>query len=109
MAVRRAPAVWTSGISRRGRRPGVSLAELMVALALFGVVGSATLRALDRQGRFHGGGPSRLQARAQHAAAHEAVAVELRSVSSAAGDIGRLSDSAIVFRLPVGGGVACEV
>jgi hypothetical protein len=81
----------------------------MVALALFGVVGSATLRALDRQARFHGGILAILESRSQHAAAHEAVAVEVRSVSSAAGDIGRLSDSAIVFRLPVGGGVACEV
>jgi hypothetical protein len=48
-----------------------------------------------------------LEARSQHAAAHEAVATELRGVSSAAGDIARLSDSAIVFRMPVGAAVAC--
>jgi hypothetical protein len=79
----------------------------MVALALFGVIGAATLRALDRQARFHSGVLAILEARSQHAAAHEAVAVELRGASTAAGDIGRLSDSAIVFRLPVGAGVAC--
>ena len=90
-----------------GRRHGTSLVELMVALVLFGIIGMATLRSLDRQARFHSGVLAILEARSQHAAAHEAVAVELRGVSSAAGDIGRLSDSAIVFRLPVGGGVAC--
>ena len=78
-----------------------------MALTLFAIIGAATLRALDRQARFHGGMLAILEARSQHGAAHEAVAVELRSVSSAAGDIGRLSDSSIVFRLPVGGAVAC--
>lgn len=90
-----------------GRR-GVSLVEMLVALALFGIVGAATLRALDRQARFHTGILAILEARAQHAAAHEAVAVELRGVSSVAGDVGSLSDSAVVFRLPVGAGVVCD-
>lgn len=79
----------------------------MVALTLFAIIGAATLRALDRQARFHAGLLAILEARSQHGAAHEAVAVELRGVSNAAGDIGRLSDSAIVFRLAVGGAVAC--
>jgi prepilin-type N-terminal cleavage/methylation domain-containing protein len=91
------------------RRRGTSLVELLVALALFGIVGLATLRSLDRQARLHSGMLTVLEARAQHAAAHEAVATELRSISSQAGDLTRLSDSAIVFRLPVGAGVACAV
>jgi prepilin-type N-terminal cleavage/methylation domain-containing protein len=91
------------------RRRGTSLVELMIALTLFGIIGLATLRALDQQARFHSGILAVLEARSQHAAAHEAVAVELRSVSSAASDVNRLSDSAIVFRLPVGAGVACAV
>jgi hypothetical protein len=90
-------------------REGTSLVELMVALALFGVIGLATLRSLDRQARFHAGMLTILEARSQHAAAHEAVATEVRGISSAAGDITRLSDSAIVFRMPVGAGLACAV
>jgi prepilin-type N-terminal cleavage/methylation domain-containing protein len=88
---------------------GTSLVELLVALALFGIVGLATLRSLDRQARFHAGVLTILEARSQHAAAHEAVATELRGLSSAGGDITRLSDSAIVFRLPVGSAVACAI
>lgn len=95
------------GVPRRRR--GTSLVELMVALVLFGIIGLATLRALDRQARFHSGILALLEARSQHAAAHEAVAVELRSISPAAGDINRISDSAIVFRFPVGAGVACGI
>jgi len=85
------------------------LIELLVALALFGVVGTATLRALDRQARFHSGILAILESRSQHAAAHEAVAVELRGASSRSGDIAVLSDSSIVFRLPVGTGVVCGI
>jgi hypothetical protein len=92
-----------------GSTRGAALVELLVALVLFGVVGAATLRALDRQARFHGGLMAILEARAQHSAVHEALAVELRGASTAAGDVGPLTDSSIVFRLPIGTGVACVI
>jgi prepilin-type N-terminal cleavage/methylation domain-containing protein len=92
-----------------GPRRGASLVELLVALVLFGIVGAATLRSLDRQARFHGGILAIMEARAQHAAAHEAMAVELRGASTAAGDVTMLTDSSVAFRLPVGTGVACDI
>lgn len=92
----------------RGRR-GTSLVELIVALVLFGVIGIATLRSLDAQARLHSGVLAILEARAQHAAAHEAVATQLRGASGAAGDVVLLTDSSVVFRLPVGTGVACAI
>ena len=93
--------------AERRRRAGTSLPELLVALVLFGLVGAATLRALDRQARFHAGVMAVLEARGQHAAAHEALAVSLRGISATGGDIARLAESAIVFRLQVGSGVVC--
>jgi len=90
-------------------RTGASLIELLVALVLFGVIGAVTLRSLDRQARFHSGMLAILESRSQHAAAHEAVAVELRGVSTVAGDVALISDSSIVFRLPVGAGLACDI
>lgn len=90
-------------------RTGASLVELLAALVLFAIVGAATLRALDRQARLHAGLMAILEARSQHAAAHEALAVELRGLSPPGGDLARLADSAVAFRLPVGGGVVCAL
>ena len=104
MAQQRNPLMLTSGTRR-----GTSLVELLVALALFGIVGAAALRALDRQARFHTGILAILESRAQHAAAHEALAVELRGTSVAASDIGPLTDSSVVFRMPVGAGLSCDM
>lgn len=106
MAHRRPPPVRPLGAARRR---GTSLVELLAALVLFAIVGAATLRALDRQARLHEGLLVILESNAQHAAAHEAVAVQLRGLSPPAGDLARLSDSAVAFRLPVGIGLACDV
>ena len=111
MVLQHAPAVRALGgcPGRERQRRGTSLVELLVALVLFGIVGITTLRSLDHQARLHNGILAILESRSQHAAAHEAVAVELRGASTAAGDVSQLSDSAIVFRLPVGAGVACSI
>ncbi len=90
-------------------RPGTSLVELIVALALFGVVAGAMVRALDRQARFHDGINRILEARTQLSAAHDAIAEELRPASSAAGDIATVTDSAIVYRALTGTGLVCVV
>jgi prepilin-type N-terminal cleavage/methylation domain-containing protein len=93
---------------RRAPR-GTSLVELIVALAVFGVVAGAMVRALDRQARFHDGINRILETRTQMSAAHDAIAEELRSASSAAGDIASITDSAIVYRSLAGSALACAV
>lgn len=90
-----------------GEPRGASLVELLVALVLFGLVGTAVLAVLDRQSRLHEALTVLLESRVQHAATHETVGVMLRGASPAAGDVEVLSDSAIAWRLPMGGGVAC--
>lgn len=99
-----------SGRSRaRARaRAGTSLAELVVALALFGVVGAALLRAFDRQARFHTGIVRLVETHAQLTVTHDAVAAELRSLASPR-DILRLSDTAVAYRAFSGSAVACAV
>jgi prepilin-type N-terminal cleavage/methylation domain-containing protein len=89
------------------RRRGASLPELLVALALFGVVATAVLRALDRQARFHDGTLAILASRAQLAATHRMVAAELRSTGP--GDLQRLADSAVVYRAVIGSALLCAV
>ena len=98
------------GDAPRHRAPdcrGVSLVELLVALTLFGIVGTAILGALDRQVRLHTTVLALLESRTQHAATHEILGVSLRGVAPLAGDVQAVSDSAIVFRLSLGGGVVC--
>jgi hypothetical protein len=93
---------------RRVKR-GSSLVELVASLALFGIVSGAILRALDRQARFHDGIARVLEAGTQLSASHDAVAIELRGVGGAAGDVLSASDSAIAYRAQVGSAVVCAV
>lgn len=90
-----------------GPRRGVSLVELLVALVLFGLVATAVLAVLDRQSRLHEALTVLLETRVQHAATHETVAVLLRGASPPSSDVESVSDSALAWRLPMGGGVAC--
>jgi hypothetical protein len=78
-------------------------------LALFGVVGAAMMRALDRQARFHDGVTRLLESRSQLAVTHEALALELRSLASSDGDVISVSDTSLVYRERVGGGVVCAL
>jgi hypothetical protein len=94
----------THGAPRRG----VSIAELLVALTLFGVVGAALVRALDRQARFHTGIVRLVETHAQLAVTHDAVAAELRAATSP-NDVLQLTDTAIVYRTALGAGIACTV
>jgi hypothetical protein len=87
---------------------GASLVELVVALGLFGVVGAALVRALDRQARFHTGIVRVVETHAQLAVTHDAIAAELRGATSPQ-DVLRLSDTAIVYRTAIGTGIACAV
>ncbi|HEX7121650.1 MAG TPA: prepilin-type N-terminal cleavage/methylation domain-containing protein [Gemmatimonadaceae bacterium] len=90
------------------QRPGVSLVELLVALALFGVIGAAVLTSLDRQARLHGGVIRILETHAQLTATVDVVATELRS-AQARGDVLALSDTAVAYRATIGVAVACAL
>lgn len=87
---------------------GFTLAETIVALVLVGVVLGAVIRALDRQARFHTGIVQLLRARQQLSASHDVLGAELRSLASPA-DVERVTDTSLVYRTSVGGGVVCRI
>jgi prepilin-type N-terminal cleavage/methylation domain-containing protein len=92
-------------------RSGFTLAELVVGLAVGGVVFGAFALAVARQERVHSVLAARVRARAQVREGAAALVTDLRGISPAAGDIaaGTARDSAIELRTTIGSTVVCEV
>ncbi len=107
------PAVSRSGrreLFRRAegyRRNGVTFAELVVVLALMGVLGSAIGLTLLRQQRFYRGAAELLDAREGVRDAMELLSADIRGMAVA--DTMRLfADSAIEFFANIGSSIVCE-
>lgn len=88
------------------RRRGFSLAELMVALVMAGIIGVALTRLLINQTRFIAAQEGSMKARAGARAGFNAVIQELRMVT-AGGLIDATADS-LTVRVPYAFGVACR-
>jgi type II secretory pathway pseudopilin PulG len=98
--------------ARRGARRGATLAELLVAAAVGGVVSTAAVVALVRVRRSAAVETERALARAQLAQAAGVLAHELRGAALApgaddGGDLLEARDTAVDVRAAVGGSVAC--
>lgn len=87
-------------------RDGFSLAELMVALVIAGVIGVALTRLMINQARFVSGQESRMMARAGARAGFNVIVQELRSVTY--GGVVDAAPDSITVRVPVSYGVACR-
>jgi prepilin-type N-terminal cleavage/methylation domain-containing protein len=88
-------------------RPGVTLVELVVALALFGVVVTLILSVLGGQQRFHVGALEIIDTKRS---AHQAIDLlygELRAASGA--DLYAVTDSSITFRTIHGASHICAI
>ena len=93
--------------SRRVARLGATLVELLVVLAILGVVGGVIMRVVVRQQRFYA---SAAEITSTHADLRDIASVlptDLRGISSSGGDIYAMSDSSIDFRLPFGMAAIC--
>jgi len=88
-----------------GRR-GFSLAELVVALFLAGIIGLALARLVISQARFVAGQDGMLQARSTVRAALNVMASELRALTPG-GLLAATADS-VTVRVPYAFGVACQ-
>jgi type II secretory pathway pseudopilin PulG len=92
----------------RGLAPGgVTLAELVVVLALLGLVGSTIGLSLVRQQRFYRGATALLRSREGVRDAMELLSSDIRGMS-VADTVRLLADSAIEFFANVGSSVVCD-
>jgi prepilin-type N-terminal cleavage/methylation domain-containing protein len=89
-------------------RRGFTLVELLVALSLAAVVTAALLAVLVRQQRFYAGVAQLVETRGHVREGLGVLPNDLRGLSSAAGDLLAMSDSAIELRATVGSAVACD-
>lgn len=90
------------------RRSGTTLVELLVAFTLFSIFGAMVLAQLRTSGRSLGALASRLEARSALWQGTDAIASELRPVSSSGGDLLLAADSAVWYAGLVASGVACR-
>lgn len=97
-------------LSSRARgcaRNGVTLAEVVIALALLGVLGGAIGLTLIRQQRFYRGTTELLHAREGVRDAMELLSTDIRGMS-VADTVRLLADSAIEFFANVGSSIVCQ-
>lgn len=88
------------------RRRGFSLAELMVALLIAGIIGTALTQLLINQSRFVASQDGMMRARASARAGLNVIVQELRMVSW--GGLLQASPDSITLRVPYAFGVACS-
>ncbi len=87
-------------------RRGFSLAELVVALMLAGLIGLLLARLIISQARFVAGQDGLLQARSTARAAVNVMAADLRALTT--GSLRAASKDSITVRVPYAFGVACQ-
>ena len=90
------------------RRAGFTLIELVIALVLMSLVGSAIVSLLLRQQRFYNSTTDLIQTRQQIRQAAAMLPSDLRGISSIGGDIYFMTDSALEFRSVFGSSVVCS-
>jgi len=88
-------------------RAGFTLIELVIALVLMSLVGSAIVSLLLRQQRFYNSTSDLIQTRQQIRQAAAMLPSDLRGISSISGDIYFMTDSALEFRSVFGSSVVC--
>jgi len=89
-------------------RGGFSLAEIMVALVLLGIVCGGIMTVIMRQQTFYRSATDVIDTRQQIRQATTVIPVDLRGVSSVGGDIIAMSDSALDVRSNIGSGLLCS-
>jgi prepilin-type N-terminal cleavage/methylation domain-containing protein len=89
-------------------RRGLTLLELLISMVLLGLMGGLIIGFLLKQERFYAGANEILQTRTQVRQASVMMPSDLRSISSAGGDIYAMTDTSIEFRSTFGSSYLCK-
>jgi len=95
-------------LNLRINRRGLTLVELLVTMILLSIVGSALTRVLVKQQQAYRDASRTAEARRELQMAATMMPAEIRSISTAGGDIIDMSESQITMRGYVGTGVLCD-
>jgi hypothetical protein len=88
-------------------RPGLSLAEIAIVIALLGVIGATMGAAIVHQQRFYGDARDLIQVREGVRDAMEVLSTDIRG-SSSADTVRLMADSAVEFFASIGTSVVCR-
>ncbi len=88
-------------------RHGYTLIELVVSMAILGIVGSVLANIMMGQQRFFQRTVEQMSVRRELRTAMNLLPTELRGVSSAAGDITDFTTSSVTFRSTLGASIVC--
>jgi prepilin-type N-terminal cleavage/methylation domain-containing protein len=89
-------------------RRGFSLVEIVMALALGGIVAAALAGVLRRQQRFFAAATSLVAQRVSLRDATGILPAELRTLAPASGDVLAFSDSSLEIRATIGAAIVCD-
>ena len=89
-------------------RPGFTMIELLIVVSLLGIIGTMLTTIMVRQQRFHRAVMNVTDARARMRDVSTIMPTDLRSISTAGGDLLVISDTSMQFRAFVGTSIMCR-
>ena len=94
--------------SLRRARPGFTLAEVMVTLLILGIVGGAIFRVLVKQQQSYNDTRKQADMQREIRLTSSYLPGDLRSLSSAGGDVIQMDENKIEFLANIGSGIICD-